>query len=68
VVLHIAAVLYYRLRRRQDLLGPMIHGDKVLAAPAPASRDDAASRLGAAVVLALAIAAVTWLVRLGLGA
>jgi hypothetical protein len=43
----------------------MLHGDKLLATPAPSSRDDAATRIGAAVLLALAAAAVTWLVRLG---
>lgn len=65
VVLHIAAVLFYLLRKRQNLVRPMLAGDKELAAPAAASRDDAVTRLGAAVVLGLCAAAVTWMVGLG---
>lgn len=65
VVLHLAAIAFYRLKKRDDLVRPMVSGDKQLARPAPSSRDDAASRMVAAVLLALAAAAVTWLVRLG---
>jgi hypothetical protein len=43
----------------------MIFGDKEVATPAAASRDDAVSRIGAAVVLVVAAGIVTWLVRLG---
>jgi cytochrome b len=68
VLLHLAAVLYYLFRKRQNLIAPMIRGDKEVATPAISSRDDAISRVGAVVVLALAAAAVTWLVRLGLAA
>ena len=65
VVLHVAAIGYYQLRKRQDLVGPMVHGDKRLAAGMPASRDDTRSRLLALVLLGLSAGAVTWLVRLG---
>ena len=65
IVLHVGAVLYYLLQKRQNLVAPMVRGDKEVGTPADSSRDDAASRVGAAVVLALAAAAVTWLVRLG---
>jgi cytochrome b len=65
VVLHVAAIAYYQLRRRQDLIGPLVHGDKRLAADMPASRDDARSRLLALVLLGLSAGAVAWLVRLG---
>lgn len=65
VVLHIAAVLFYLLRKRQNLVRPMLAGDKELAAPAAASRDDAVTRLGAAAVLGLCAAAVSWMVGLG---
>jgi cytochrome b len=68
VLLHLAAVLYYLFKKRQNLIGPMIRGDKEVATPAVSSRDDAVSRVGAAVVLALAAGVVTWLVRLGLAA
>ncbi|MDB5857159.1 MAG: hydrogenase cytochrome b-type subunit, rane protein-like protein [Ramlibacter sp.] len=65
VLLHVGAVLFYLVRKRQNLIVPMIKGDKEVDTPAVSARDDAVSRLGAAVVLAVAAAAVTWLVRLG---
>jgi cytochrome b len=67
VALHVLAILYYRLRRGIDLLGPMWHGDKLLDQPAPPSRDDARTRLGAAVAFALCAALVSWLASLGGG-
>ncbi len=65
VVLHIAAIVYYRFARRQNLVGPMIVGDKLLPADTPASVDSAATR-GLALLVAVACAAgVAWIVRLG---
>jgi cytochrome b len=63
VVLHVAAILYYLLRKGDNLVRPMIRGDKVVASAAASSRDDAATRLLALVVLVLCGAAVAWLVR-----
>ena len=65
VVLHLLAIAFYVLVKKKSLVRPMIAGDKVLPAPAPTARDDAATRLTALAVLALCAAAVTWLVRLG---
>ena len=65
VVLHVAAVLYYLLKKRTNLIRPMLVGDKEVVAPAVSSRDDTVSRLAAAVVFGLGAAAVTWLVSLG---
>lgn len=65
VLLHVSAIAYYHLRRGQNLIGPMVHGDKRLAIAAPSSRDDWRSRLLAAVVLALAAASIAGLVSLG---
>lgn len=63
VLLHIAAVLYYLWKKKNNLIGPMLHGNKpVMAAP---SRDDAASRLVALVVFAACSGLVAWLVQLG---
>ncbi|HVE52608.1 MAG TPA: cytochrome b/b6 domain-containing protein [Ramlibacter sp.] len=67
VVMHIAAIAWYVLRKRQALVRPMVAGDKELAAPAPSSRDDARSRLAAAVVLAACAGVVWWIVSLGNG-
>ncbi|MDP3700543.1 MAG: cytochrome b/b6 domain-containing protein [Hylemonella sp.] len=61
VLLHILAIVYYFWRKRQNLVRPMLTGDKELAQPAPASRDDALSRLLAAALLLLSAAAVTLL-------
>ena len=63
VVLHVLAVLYYLLRRREDLVGPMIAGDKVVSTQAPPSRDDIASRTVALGVFALCAGFVWWLVK-----
>ena len=52
VVLHVAAVLFYLWKKRDNLIGPMLHGDKVLAGAVAPSRDDMASRMTALVVLA----------------
>ena len=60
VVLHVAAIVYY-LRRKQNLIKPMLHGDKQLAAAMPASRDDAASRIAALVIFGICSAFVVWL-------
>ena len=59
VVLHIAAIVFY-LRRKQNLIKPMLHGDKQLALAVPASRDDAASRAGALVVFGICVVFVYW--------
>jgi cytochrome b len=64
VLLHIAAVLYYLWKKKNNLIGPMLHGDKPVAA-ARASRDDTASRLVALVVFAASSGAVAWMVKLG---
>ena len=65
VVLHVAAVVFYLVRRRQNLIGPMLSGDKQLGGAVPASVDTARSRLVALVLFAAAAGVVTWLVGLG---
>lgn len=58
--LHVAAILYYWLRRGENLVRPMLTGDKQVEADWPAARDDRALRLRALSLLAVAAAAV-WL-------
>lgn len=60
VVLHIAAIVFY-LRRKQNLIKPMLHGDKQLAVAVAASRDDAASRIGALVIFGVCLVFVRWI-------
>lgn len=65
IVLHIAAILFYLYKKKENLIRPMLNGDKPLVLPVLPSRDDAASRAAAAVVLALCAAVVWWVVKLG---
>jgi len=65
VVLHIAAIVYYRVRKRADLVPPMIHGDKRLAPGVPASADGLAQRLLALVLVLACAAAAVWVASFG---
>lgn len=67
VLLHLAAILWYTLRKKQKLVGPMVAGDKEVAVPTTSSRDDARSRAIALVVFAACAALVAWIVSLGAG-
>lgn len=63
VALHVAAIAFYLLARREDLITPMLTGDK-LGISAPAAEDGATIRLRAAVLAAIAGGAVFYLVTL----
>jgi cytochrome b len=65
VVLHIAAVAFYFVKKRQNLVVPMLTGDKSLPGEVPASIDSARSRSLAAALLAACAGGVAWLVGLG---
>jgi cytochrome b len=65
VVLHLAAILYYLWGKRQNLIRPMLSGDKVLTHAAEASRDDSPRRLLALLLLLLSAGAVAVLLSLG---
>ena len=47
----------------ENLVGPMVHGDKALELDATPSRDDAGSRLLAGAILAACAMLVAWLVK-----
>jgi len=64
VGLHVAAILFYRWRKKRDLITPMLLGDKQLAADVPAARDNWATRLWALALLAACGVAVAALVKL----
>jgi cytochrome b len=64
VALHILAILYYLWRKRQNLVRPMIWGDKEVPQPAISSRDDARSRWLALALLLLSAGAVALLLWL----
>ena len=63
--LHVAAIVFYLVRRRRNLVHPMIVGDKPLPAGVPASADHWTARGLAAALLTLCGVGVAWLVSLG---
>ena len=65
VVLHVAAIAYYLVRKKKNLIKPMLDGDEPMATPVPPSRDDSQSRALAAMVFAVCAVAVTWIAGLG---
>lgn len=65
VVLHLAAIVFYKLVKKQSLVRPMILGEKTLATAAPETRDSAQSRLVALGVLLACAGFVRWVVSLG---
>jgi len=65
VLLHVVAIVVYRVRQRKDLVGPMISGDKMLPAGVPSSHDTRATRALAVVLLTACAAVVACLVTLG---
>jgi len=65
IVLHVTAILFYVLRKKHDLVRPMIVGDKHLAASVPASVDNRRTRSLALLLVALCAGLVTWVVSLG---
>lgn len=64
VVMHVAAILVYRLRRGRDLVTPMLGGDKWLGAGVPSAVDTLATRGLALLLVALCGAGVATLVTL----
>ena len=64
-ILHVAAIVFYLVRRKNNLVRPMWTGDKLLPPDVPAARDQAGSRAVALAVAAACAALVAWLVNLG---
>lgn len=64
VGLHIAAIVFYLLRKRENLVAPMIHGDKELEHQFLPSRDDAGSRTLAAAIFTVCAGLVATGVKL----
>jgi cytochrome b len=65
VVTHLLAIVFYLIKKRENLIKPMLGGDKVLPHDVLATRDNATSRAMALLILAICAAAVYWLVSLG---
>jgi cytochrome b len=65
VALHVGAIAFYWFRRRQNLVGPMWHGDKLLTADVPHAVDNGRTRTMALAVVLVCALVVTAVVRLG---
>jgi cytochrome b len=67
VALHVVTVLLYWWKKQENLIKPMVLGDKELGdgISLEPSRDDPGSRFAGAIVFAACAGAVTWVVRLG---
>jgi cytochrome b len=64
VILHVGAIVFYLVRKRQNLVRAMIRGDKDIPADVPHSRDDARTRVFAALLMLACAALVFWLLKL----
>lgn len=58
VLLHVGAIVFYRVKKNENLVRPMLLGDKELDYPAESARDDARTRLTALVVFGMCAALV----------
>jgi cytochrome b len=65
VALHIAAIVFYLVKKRQNLVRPMITGDKPLPVGTPGSADGWAQRVKAAVLVGLCALLVAWVLQFG---
>ena len=65
VLVHVGAIVWYRVRRQQSLLPAMLHGDKVLPEATPASHESWGTRALALALLLGCALAVRHLVGLG---
>jgi len=63
VVLHVGAILFYLLKKRENLVRPMVRGDKEAAPGTASSADGASQRMLALVLFAACAVAVWWVVR-----
>jgi len=65
VLLHVAAITFYFVKKKHNLVRPMIVGDKALAPDVPAAADNVRTRALALVLVAVCGGLVAWLVSLG---
>jgi cytochrome b len=65
VALHVAAIVYYLVRKKHNLVRPMLVGDKSLPPGTPAASDTAGNRLMALLLVAACAFGVAGIVSLG---
>lgn len=64
VSVHVFAILVYFLHKRQNLILPMLLGDKVVNHPIESSADDTSTRLRALVVAIACVGLVVWILQM----
>lgn len=62
VLLHVATIFFYFFKRKENLIQPMLTGDKLLSVPMPSARDDTRSRSMALLLFASSVGLVQGLV------
>jgi cytochrome b len=65
IVLHVGAIVYYRIRKKQNLVRPMITGDKDLSGDVPASADTRLTRVRALALIVVWAGIVASVLKLG---
>lgn len=65
IVSHVAAIVYYLVAKKRNLVGPMLTGDKQLVAPAPHAVDNWRTRTLAGLLWFVCAALVSWVWSLG---
>ena len=65
VALHVAAIFYFVSKKRQNLVGSMVKGDKTLPAGTPVSADGLAQRALGLLLWLACLAAAVWVFSLG---
>jgi cytochrome b len=63
ILIHVTAIFYYKIFKKQDLIQPMWTGDKNWTEKIPVSRDDLSQRLIAALVFSGIIGALYYFLR-----
>ncbi len=66
VLLHVAAIVFYRVKKQRDLVRPMLTGDKPLPAGTPASADGPPQHVLALVLLLACLGLAGWVWKLGM--
>lgn len=65
VLLHVGAIVFYKLKKQKNLVPPMLTGDKLLPPGTPAAADGLATRVLALALLLAAFGVVGWIWKLG---
>ena len=63
ILIHLTAIFYYKIFKKQDLIKPMLTGDKNWTEKIPVSRDDLSQRLIATFIFGSIIGILYYFLR-----